>query len=219
MVYLWSTTLLVGVSFQILIIATLLRGGWRSFRVLFVYCVVLLLTTVLEASAFYNPEIWNRTTSYYWIVDAVRQILIFCVVISLIHAAMPVSRKQAAVRRGLIAGAVVIAGLSLYFPRDFRFGVWMTAVSRNVGFYAVILNLILWAVLVQSRRADHTLLMVSGGMGIQMAGKAIGHSLRQLNPYNTVAGDLVIVLSHLVCLYVWWQVFRRFEMDRGSTSP
>jgi uncharacterized membrane protein YsdA (DUF1294 family) len=84
----------------------------------------------------------------------------------------------------------------------------MTQFSRNVGFLAVILNLVLWAALLKHRRPDQTLLMVSGGIGIQMAGKAIGHSLRQWRPTVTT-GDLVIVLSHLLCLYIWWQAFRK----------
>jgi hypothetical protein len=84
----------------------------------------------------------------------------------------------------------------------------MTQLSRNLGFLAVILNLVLWAVLIKSQRADRTLLMVSGGIGIQMAGKAIGHSLRQLSRSTIVAGDLTIVLSGLLCLYIWWQAFR-----------
>jgi hypothetical protein len=58
--------------------------------------------------------------------------------------------------------------------------------------------------------------MVSGGLGIQMAGKAIGHSLRQLSPLNPLAGDLVIVLSHLLCLYIWWHAFRRFDPEAAA---
>ena len=57
--------------------------------------------------------------------------------------------------------------------------------------------------------------MVSGGMGIQMAGKAIGHSLRQLSRSAMMPGDLVIVLSHLLCLYIWWQAFRHY----GQKAP
>ena len=85
----------------------------------------------------------------------------------------------------------------------------MTRFSRNLGFLAVLLNLVLWAALLKHRRPDQTLLLVSGGMGIQMAGKAIGHALRQLSPSTVTAGNLVIVLSHLLCLYIWWQAFRK----------
>ena len=108
----------------------------------------------------------------------------------------------------LIAGSVLFAALSLYFTYNHGLDLWMTQFSRNVGFLAVILNLILWAALLKHRRPDQTLLLVSGGMGIQMAGKAIGHSLRQLR-LTVTTGNLVIVLSHLLCLYIWWQAFRK----------
>jgi hydrogenase-4 membrane subunit HyfE len=89
----------------------------------------------------------------------------------------------------------------------------MTQLSRDLGFLAVILDLALWAVLIQSRRPDRTLLMVSAGMGIQMAGKAIGHSLRQLSRSAIVPGNLIIVLSGLLCLYIWWQAFRHYDQN------
>jgi hypothetical protein len=106
--------------------------------------------------------------------------------------------------------------VSVYFTWNPKIGHWMTNLSRNLGFLAVVLNLVLWAALIQFRRQDRVLLMVTGGMGIQMAGKAIGHSLRQLlYPRNPLAGDLIIVLSHMLCLYIWWPAFRRSGQRAG----
>ena len=145
--------------------------------------------------------------------DSIRQVLLYVVVISLIFSASERSAKRASIRRLLIAGSALFAALSLYFTYNHGLDLWMTQFSRNVGFLAVILNLILWAALLKHRRPDQTLLLVSGGMGIQMAGKAIGHSLRQLR-ITVTAGDLVIVLSHLLCLYIWWQAFRKPSKSR-----
>jgi hypothetical protein len=216
--YLWSLTLAVGVILQVLVIAALLRGGHKRFRTLFGYMVVLFLTTVAEAAAFYNENLFRHASRYYWTIDAVRQALIFLLVISLAHEALSHSPKRASMRRLLVGGASLFALVSLYFTWDPKVGHWMTTLSRNLGFLAVILNLVLWAVLIQFQRTDRILLMVSGGMGIQMAGKAIGHSLRQLYPLNTLAGDLIIVISHLLCLYVWWQAFRRFDPAANASS-
>jgi hypothetical protein len=44
-----------------------------------------------------------------------------------------------------------------------------------------------------------------------MAGKAIGHSLRTLATGLVGLGNLVIVLSYLFGLYVWWQAFRHWQ--------
>jgi hypothetical protein len=218
MVYLWSTTLAVGMALQVLVISAMLRGWWRKFKVLFVYCVVLFLSTGMEAAAFYDPEIYTRTSRYYWSIDAVRQVLIFLIVISLVYMALGPGAKRAAVRRLLGLGVLGFAALSMYFTWNQVLGQWMTDLSRNLGFLAVLLNLVLWAVLIQARPRQRTLLMISGGMGIQMAGKAIGHSMRQLSGHLVLGGNLVIVCSHLVCLYAWWQAFRRLVPETTAES-
>ncbi|MFB3778910.1 MAG: hypothetical protein ACE141_14930 [Bryobacteraceae bacterium] len=217
---LWSFTLVVGVVLQVLVIAALLQGSYRRFRVLFVYMVVLLLTTVAEAAAFYNANLFYRASRYYWTIDAGRQVLIFLLVLSLIYGALEVNPKRSSIRRLLAICALAFVLVSLLLTHDPRVGHWMNNLSRNLGFLAVVLNLVLWAVLIKFGRADRTLLMLSGGMGVQMAGKAIGHSLRQLSKTTELAGNLIIVVSHLLCLYIWWQAFRRdspghpFELQR-----
>jgi hypothetical protein len=196
------------VTLQVLVVAALLRRGWLRFKGLFVYCVVLLLTTAVEASAFYSPQGYFRTSGYYWTLDAVRQVLIFFLVIALIQAGLAGGNGRRMRGSLLAAGVVALSLVSLYASRQASFSLWMTEFARDLGFIAVILNLALWAVLLQARQRNLTLLMISGGMGIQMAGKAIGHSLRQMSQVTVLPGDLVIVLSHLFCLYVWWQALR-----------
>jgi hypothetical protein len=208
MYYIFAAAGIAGTVLQLLLVAAMFRAGAREYRVLFVYCVVLLVTSAVEATTFLGANRVTTSTAYYWTSDSIRQVLLYVVVISLIFSASDQSTKRASIRRLLIAGSSLFAALSLYFTYNRGLDLWMTQFSRNVGFLAVILNLILWAALLKHRRPDQTLLLVSGGMGIQMAGKAIGHSLRQLR-LTVTAGDLVIVLSHLLCLYIWWQAFRK----------
>jgi hypothetical protein len=216
MTYYWWLAILVGVALQLLLIAALLRGWYREFKILSLYVVVLFLTTVIDAAAFYNAASQVRSARYYWTADAVRQALIFLVVLSFTHKALAQRANKRAVRRLLWGGACLYVLTSLYFTMDPRIGHWMTNLSRNLGFLAVILNLVLWAVLIQFGRADRVLLMISGGMGIQMAGKAIGHSLRQFAGRLEVTGNIVVVLTHLLCLYVWWQAFRRVDPSKRA---
>jgi vacuolar-type H+-ATPase subunit I/STV1 len=206
-----------GLTLQLLLLRALAGGAKRAFPVFFAYTVTLFLVSVVTVSALWNDDFFGSANRYYWALEAIIQILIFLVVISLIYGAMDRSEKRVLVRCALIGGALLFVCVSLYFTRDPRPGRWMTQLSRNLGFLAVILDLILWAVLIQSRRADRTLLMVSGGMGIQMAGKAIGHSLRQISRSAIVPGDMITVLSHLLCLYIWWQAFRHF--DQNAPGP
>ncbi len=208
MFYFWAVIGIVGLLLQVLVVSVMLRGAYRRYRALFAYILVLFVTTATEAAGFFWPRYAAIASSDYWIFDSVRQVLLYVVVISLIFSASEQSARRASIGRWLIMGSTVFAVLSLYFTYSHGLNLWMTQFSRNVGFLAVILNLILWATLMKHRLPDQTLLLVSGGMGIQMAGKAIGHSLRQLR-ITVTTGDLVIVLSHLLCLYIWWQAFRR----------
>jgi len=215
MQHFWAAMILAGVILQLLVIAALWKGAYREYTLLFVYCIVLLLTTVADASAYFDPQLWTRTRLF-WINDAIRQVLIFCLVISLIHRAMGGNPGRRRTRRALTAGAVAFTALSLLFTWEPAFGLWMTKLARNLGFCAVILNLVLWAVLIKARDTDRRLLLISGGLGVQMAGKAIGHSLRQMSASTVLAGNLVYVLAHLACMYIWWQSFRRSTVTQAS---
>ncbi len=209
MFYLWAGVGIAGLLLQISVVSVMLRGSYRRFGVLFGYALVLFLTTAVEAAAFYWPRYAAIPPTHYWVFDTIRQAMLFLVVISLIHSASDESPNRASIRRWLVLGGALFVVLSLYFTYNPGPNRWMTQFSRNLGFLAVLLNLVLWAALLKHRWPDQTLLMVSGGMGIQMAGKAIGHALRQLSHSTVTIGNLVIVLSHLFCLYVWWQAFRK----------
>ena len=218
MFYVWAGAGIVGLLLQILVVRVMLRGAYRRYGVLFGYTLVLFVTTAIEAAAFFWPRYAAIQSTDYWIFDSLRQVFLYAVVISLIFSASDHSSKRASFGRLLILGSVLFAALSLYFTYGHVFDRWMTRFSRNVGFLAVILNLVLWATLLKHRRPDQILLLVSGGLGIQMAGKAIGHSLRQLSRSTVTTGDLVIVLSHLLCLYIWWQAFRK-PSERPAEIP
>jgi hypothetical protein len=208
--FLWIALSSIGIVLQLMIIAAMLRGAAKVFRVLFVYVVILFWSTVLEASAFYSAEFFRRASRYYWAIDAVRNVLIFLLVFSLIDRALETNAQKARMRRLLWSAAALFVVASVFLTRDPRLGFWMTSLSRNLGFLAAVLNLVLWAVLSRFHRVDQVLLMVSGGMGIQMAGKAIGHSLRQISPVTLTAGNIILVTTHILCLYIWWIVFRRY---------
>jgi len=62
--------------------------------------------------------------------------------------------------------------------------------------------------------------MVTGGLGLQFAGEAIGQSLRQLSrDHMTILfiGNLVAAGTHLLRLYVWNAAFRKAPAtEKGS---
>lgn len=216
-----------GAVVQVLLIAALVRGSYRDFPFLFAYAVASFLATAVEVAAILDLMGWSRYTyKYYWINDVILQILIVLLVFSLMHVSLRENPRRPFVMRMLGLAAVAVAAVSLAVYWDEPLNRKMTNIGRNLSFAAVLLNLALWMSLIRNRLPDRRVLLISGALGIQMAGQAIGHSLRQLaTPRRSLllvnAGNIVIALAHVMCLYLWWQVLRKHEarasrMQRSS---
>ena len=219
----------IGMALEVLAISALLRGAYKRFPLVFAYCVTLFLTTVVEVASYtaaYSgaPELADKWKYYYWVNEALLQALVFAVVISLIYRA--IGRGRRLVRVLLVAGALAIFAVSFLVHRGPMSDLsgWMTLVSRDLSFSAVILDLLLWMLLIASRRKDRQLLMLSGALGIQFTGAAIGQSVRQFargarNLPLAVTGSMLVVISNLICLYVWWQAFRSAAEEDAVAMP
>jgi hypothetical protein len=202
----------IGLPLQLLVISAMLRGAYKRFPFIFAFVVGLFLATVSQVPAYiaYFGGARRARFRVYWISDGILTVLAFCVVIGLIYQATEGVANRAMIRRVLVAGAVVfpLVSLAIHYNRNIKIGEWMTPVSRDLNFCAAILDLSLWLLLVTHRRRDHLLLMLSGALGVQFAGEAIGQALRHLSRATVWPGNFLIVGSNLVCLYAWWQAFR-----------
>src|SRR6266702_3032926 len=105
---------LVGLPLELLTIAAMLRGGYKRYPLVFAYVITYFLTTVLEmpaSVAYYrnpkNAEAADAYTWWYYRDEAVLQILIFAVVISLLYQATSNLKSRRIVRLGLLSGAVL----------------------------------------------------------------------------------------------------------------
>ena len=222
--------LLVGIPFiitsllEVLILRALINGPYRDYPFLFANVLVLLVTGIIDA-ALYNFLVGDWAGSariMFWINDSIRQVLLFTLVLSLVFQAMSSGRKRAAVQRLLIFGSLTLAVASYFALSDPRISVRMSAVIRNMSFCAAVLNLGLWAALIRTKQRDPRILMISGGLGLQITGEAMGHSLRNLWQISRVyvnVGNGVLVLAHLLCLVVWWQAFRKSSSAREDVEP
>jgi hypothetical protein len=205
----------IGLPLELLIIGALLRGSYRRFPFLLIYSVVLFLTTVIEISVnqayFSGSPIGHSRAMYYWTDEAIRQALIFAVVISLAYGATKNLQSRGLIRAGLIAGAVIIgiASFLSHYDSHSATGRWMTPWVRDIDFAAAFLDLGLWTLLMASRYKDPQLLLLSGGLGVQFAGEAIGQSVRYLFPWPLSPGDFVSLTTNLAGLWIWWQALRR----------
>jgi len=101
--------------------------------------------------------------------------------------------------------------------------VWITPWNRDLNFTAAVLDLALWALLIAQRQTDHRVLLLSGGLGIQFAGDAIGASIQQLASQNRsktvgLVGSVLTVIAYLVFLYIWWHALRQVNEDGLPTA-
>ena len=147
MKYFFSVLIFVGLALQARVIQALIRGPLRRFVVLFGYAVILFLTTVVDATAYFNgPQFRAVFREYYWIDEVLRKTSLFILVLSLIANALAKTERRARILALLVLASIIVAGLSawlLYDPTA-RSSRWMTEIVRNLAFFASILNLILW---------------------------------------------------------------------------
>jgi len=213
--------IVVGVPLELMIIARMLRGGYRRFPLVFLYSILNFLATMVEVPSmlnFFRGVVGAERTaaSYWWNDEAVFQALNYLVVMSLIYQATAGLRSRRVLRLSLFAGAALFAGITFllhYDPSQTAIGLWMTPWTRDLNLCSAILDLALWALLIGRKEKDECVLLLSGGMGIQFAGEAIGGSLRQLAQKDrsmllSRTGSVIMLLSNLVLLFVWWQAFK-----------
>ena len=212
--------LVIGLSLQLLIIGTLLRGSYRRFPFLFAYMVGDFLTTVVDVPSAMGYDRGMQWAAFafpaiYWFNAVAMQVLVYAVVMSLIYQATSRLGSRRIVRVSLIAGAMLFAGISflIHWNPALNPGSFMTPWTRDLSFSSAILDLALWTLLIASREKDHRLLLLSGGLGIQFTGEAIGASIVQLalrtrSRALSLSGGVVMVLADLMFLYIWWQALR-----------
>ena len=223
---------LIGLPLELLIIAALLRGGYRRFPFIFVYTIIDFLTTVAElpsAVGYVRGMPWAAVplASVYWLDEAILQVLVYAVVMSLIYQATGRLRSRRIVRASLIAGAILFAGISFLIHRNpaLNTGSFMTPWTRDLNLCSSVLDLALWALLIAARGMDRQLLLLSGGLGIQFTGEAIGTSIRQLalstrSHAMSLTGGVLMLLANLVFLYIWWQALRAAPArERPGVTP
>ena len=206
---------LFGVPLELMVIAALLRGEYRRYPFVFLYVVVDLLTTILEiqpsmAYSSGTPEARHRWAQMFWFNERIMQVLVFLLVISLVYRATKHLRPRHSLLTGTICATLLVAAISFWahYDPNLILGRYMTPWTRDLNFCAAVLDLGLWALLIGSRKKDYQLLLVTGALGIQFAGGAIGQSLRDMSPAIVTAASDFLMITNVARVYIWWRALR-----------
>ena len=219
----------IGLPLELLIISALVRGPFRRFPFLLLYSVALFLTTVIEISInqayFAGIRFAYSPATYYWVDEGVRQTLLLATVLSLAYLATGSLRSRTLLRIVLISGGVAVAATSflVHHQNHLAAGIgrwrWMTLWVRDMDFTAAIVDLAICTLLLASRQKDTQVLLISGGLGIQFTGEAMGESLRYLFPQWSSAtgpGTIIVVATSLAAFWVLWRALRPVPLPRRA---
>jgi len=213
--------LVVGLPLQFLVVAALLRGPWRRFPLVLAFSAVELITAVVQAPGaieamrgIHSPGLPYWVT--YWFGEAITELLLYAVVVSLLYRAANRLRAVRLARLLLILGACLVAAGTLltHYDPSLPRGEWLSPWFRDLSFACALMDIVLWTSLLATRDRDRQLLLLSGGLGVQFAGTSIGESLRQMAIRSrsvplALAGSVIIVAANLFRFYAWWQAVRQ----------
>jgi len=203
---------IAGIALQACVLHILFKGAYRRFPGITLYVVILILTSVADATAYRQVGWWPQWyEEYYYLNNTLRHFGGFVALVSLIYLASTVGTRKGSVFKLSIASVAVIAASLLLAQGDWP-NQYMNEASRNLSFATVILNIVLWLSLVKNRARDSQLFMVSGGLGLNMAGEAVGQSLLRIAVVGPdilfYLGNIIAIGSHFLCLLIWWRSFR-----------
>jgi hypothetical protein len=203
---------MASLSLQALVWSALLQGSWRTYPAVLVYMLCTTATTLIEIVAGWVIGVSNRTyLLVYYGNEITRQAAMLCVVVSLAIALAPAGRARRTSQRLILVSWAVLWVVSLYVLWDPGLRTWMIAAIRNIAFGTAALNLMVWFGLASRAEKDIPRLLIAGGLGVQLAGDALGQAAQQAFAGTSAAivGNIIIVLAHLLSLLIWWQALAR----------
>ena len=212
----------VTIAIQVSVIVFLLRGPFRRYPLLLVYCVLQLAATISEEYVYRvfgeaNP-IYRKL---YWTDEVILDLLLFLLVIILTYRALEASPLRAGMGRllGAVVVIVIVVPFVLFSARRFS-TTWFDGTGQLLNFGAAIMNLGLWTALIGTKKRDRLLLMVSTGLGIAVTGAAIAFGLRRFTPVLSTPqklADLFKTITYLASVAIWCWAFR--PGARTSLAP
>jgi len=182
----------------------------RRFAVLLALSIFGMFGVVSSALVIVELGVASPTYSVlYSAYDIITHGLIIVLILSLIEQTTTAPRGSRFM--GWLAAAVVMGGFGfMAVSLLYHVGIvqWTTPVSRDLSFCEEILNFVLWGALIRSRRRDPLLLLVTAGIGLQVTGEVIGHTIRLYAREELLwLPDLIVLGSEMLCGLIWNYAF------------
>src|SRR5216684_2882064 len=179
---------LIALLLDILLIVYLVRGPLKRFIFVFCYCLIEAVDIVGLGYLQLRPS-GLPYESFFWAADWVSHALITLILLSLIRESLGSSadlRRLASWVLPVAIAGVAIGSVLAFRDPSIKISVWMTPVTRNLSFAEEILNFMLWTALIRNRDYDRLLLFISAGIGVQVTGEVIGHTIRTFMRMRTM---------------------------------
>ena len=205
-----------GLFLHAVVLFLLLRGYFWKHAGLFAYNLSILALSLFDQVLFRRVE--RQTTLYsrvYWTSEIVWDILFFVLVAVLIQKAVAERPEQKFVRKLFlfVVAAMIVLPFVIFPGRKLFATPWFSATSQLLNFGAAILNLVLWGILIASRNRDTQLMLVCFGLGVNVAGAALGWGVRLLARGTSMAAgvgnaaDLFAGITYMLGLLIWCYAF------------
>jgi len=202
----------VSIVIQALVIVFLLRGPFRRYPLLLLYCASQLVATITEEYVYRvlgaNSALFRKL---YWTDEVTLDLLLFLMVIVLTYQALEGSPLRKGMGRllGAVLAIVLVVPFILFKARRFS-SPWFDGTSQLLNFGGAIMNLGLWTALLGTKKRDPLLLTVSAGLGVAVTGAAIAFGLRRFTPPGTAQQlvNLFKTITYLASVAIWCWAFR-----------
>jgi len=213
----------VDVFLQLVLIFFLVQSAaYRRYLVFFAYSIAFLITTTVELVVSHLANFDSaRYRIIYWSDEVAADLTLFLVVISLTNLALegnPLRTKMSRILAGIVVAALVLPFVLLHPPFftsglhwSGAWGRWFISTSQMLNFGAAIMNLGLWSALLTSRKRDPQLVKVSIGVGVAVAGQAIGFGIQRFIPSQSLTRELpytFMSITHVASVLLWCWAFR-----------
>jgi hypothetical protein len=203
---------------QLILIVFLLRGPFKRYPLLLLYCVFQISVVILSGWAFFFAGAGSALyRNLYWTADVLVDLLLFLMVMTMTREVMKENPLWRVVGRMLLIIVVAAVVLPFVLFHPYFTQRWYRHTSQLLSFGGALMNLFLWTGIIGKRDRDPQLLPVCAGLGVAVTGVAITYGLLQFTSANLRwLPDLFKSLTQVGSMLIWCWAFRPSAREQSS---